>query len=175
MKRLNIFCLSFLMVCPLGAFAQTEDTQAESETVVKIHRKKKQEETRTIKGRVVSQAKHEPLVGVLVQSIAGEGYSTLTEEDGSFELKVPLYSSAVTVTIPGYNMVRVGLNKSGELRDIVLQSDAVRALYGTSDNITNNAKANSMEFSAARNVTSEIGNQLGANVRTISRSGAIAV
>ncbi len=175
MKRLNIFCLSFLMVCPLGALAQTEDTQAESETVVKIHRTKKQEETRTIKGRVVSQAKHEPLVGVLVQSIAGEGYSTLTEEDGSFELKVPLYSSAVTVTIPGYNMVRVGLNKSGELRDIVLQSDAVRALYGTSDNITNNAKASSMEYSAARNVTSEIGNQLGANVRTISRSGAIAV
>lgn len=163
------------MFSPLSSFAQTEDEQEEGGSVVQIRKTRKQEETRTIKGRVISQAGHTPLVGVLIQSVAGDGYSTLTEEDGTFSLQVPLYSSAVTVTIPGYNMIRVGLNKSGNLRDIVMQSDAARALYGADDNVMNNVKTSSMEFTAARNVTSEIGNQLGANVRTIARSGAIAV
>lgn len=178
MKRLNIFCLSLLMVCPLSTFAQTEEEneqQEGSESVIQIRKTKKQEATRTIKGRVVSEAGREPLVGVLIQSVAGEGYSALSEEDGTFSLQVPLYSSAITVTIPGYNMVRVGLNKSGELRDIVMQSDAARALYGADDNISNNVKTSSLEFTAARNVSSEIGSQLGANVHTVARSGAIGV
>ena len=178
MKRLNIFCLSLLMVCPLSTFAQTEEEneqQEGSESVIQIRKTKKQEATRTIKGRVVSEAGREPLVGVLIQSVAGEGYSALSEEDGTFSLQVPLYSSAITVTIPGYNMVRVGLNKSGELRDIVMQSDAARALYGADDNISNNVKTSSLEFTAARNVSSEIGSQLGANVHMVARSGAIGV
>ena len=157
------------------AQTEEEETQDETASVVQIRKTKKEEATRTIKGRVVSQAGHAPLVGVVVQSIAGDGYSILTEEDGTFTMQVPLYSSAITVTIPGYNMVRVGLNKSGELRDIVMQSDAARALYGADDNIQNSVKTGSMEFTAARNVTSEIGSQLGANVRTIARSGALAV
>lgn len=165
------------MISPLSMFAQAEgDTQdVDTATVTRIRKTKKQESTRTITGRVVAQAGHEPLAGVLVQSVAGDGYSTLTEEDGTFSFPVPLYSSAITVTIPGYNMVRVGLNKSGQLRDIVMQSEAVRPLYGQDDNILNNVKTGSMEFTAARNVTSEIGNQLGANVYTVARSGALAV
>lgn len=177
MKRLSIICLSLLVASPLISFAQTEDDAMPQDTasVRRVPKAKKTEPTRTIKGRVLSQAGHEPLAGVLIQSIAGDGYSTLSEEDGSFTMEVPLYSSAITVTIPGYNMVRVGLNKSGELRDILMQSDAARPLYGADDNILNNAKTGSLEFTSARNITSEIGNQLGANVRTIARSGALAV
>ncbi|MDE7166949.1 MAG: SusC/RagA family TonB-linked outer membrane protein [Bacteroidaceae bacterium] len=175
MKKFDIFCLSLLLISPLSLFAQAEETQEETESVVQIRKTKKKEPTRTIKGTVISQADNLPLAGVLVQSVAGDGYSTLTEEDGSFSMQVPLYSSAVTVTLPGYNMIRVGLNKSGDLRTIVLQSDAARALYGSDDNIQNNVKLGSVEFTSARNITSEVGNQLGANVRTIARSGAIAV
>lgn len=68
--------------------------------MVRIQRKaKKVEPTREITGRVVSQQDHAPLAGVLVQS-GGEGYSCLTEEDGSFKVNVPLYASALDVTIP---------------------------------------------------------------------------
>ena len=163
------------MVSPLSLFAQEDETSQEKPSVIQIRKTKKQEATRTIQGRVISDATGEPLVGVLVQSIAGRGYSTLTEEDGTFKMQVPLYSSAVTVTIPGYSMARVGLNKSGQLRDIVMQSEASRVVYGADDNVLNNVKAGSIEFTAARNVTSEIGNQLAANVHTVARSGALAV
>lgn len=178
MKKINIFCLSLLLASPLCVNAQTEDEEQvqEEQSAVKVIRKaKKEEPTRTISGKVVAQAGHQPLAGVLIQSIAGEGYSTLSNEDGTFSLEVPLYSSALSVTIPGYNTVRVGLNKSGQLRDIVLQSDAARALYTETDNINNNVATGSTEFTPARNIKYEIENQLAANVRSVERSGALAV
>ncbi len=177
MKKINILTLSLLMISSNTLYAQTEGEDQEDEPVIIRYHKatKKDEPTRTIKGKVLAQAGNEPLAGVLIQSVAGEGYSTLSDEDGTFSLQVPLYSSAVTVTIPGYNTVRVGLNKSGELRDIILQSDAIRGLYAADDNITNKVSTGSIEFTPARNIKSEIENQLGANVRTIERSGALAV
>ncbi len=166
------------MASPLCLYAQTEDTEIEDdddEPVTVVHKVQKQEPTRTIKGCVIADKDQMPLAGVLVQPVAGEGYSTLTEEDGTFEMQVPTYSSAVSVTIPGFNMIRVGLNRSGDLGTIYMQSDASRALYTSTDNISNVVSTEDMEFTAARNVTTEIGNQLGANVYSHVRSGAIAV
>jgi len=175
MKSVGYICLSlFLVAAPLAGFAQDDVEEEEIDTTaVQRVRKgiKKQEPTREISGRVVSQQDHAPLAGVLVQSIAGTGYSALTEEDGTFRLQVPLYSSAVEVTIPGYNKVRVGLNESGKLRDIVMQSDAARALYGDDDNILGHSRAKGFDFSSAANIATEIENQLGAEVRTTERSG----
>lgn len=175
MKTVGYICLSlFLVAAPLAGFAQDDVEEEEIDTTaVQRVRKgiKKQEPTREISGRVVSQQGHAPLAGVLVQSIAGTGYSALTEEDGTFRLQVPLYSSAVEVTIPGYNKVRVGLNESGKLRDIVMQSDAARALYGDDDNILGHSRAKGFDFSSAANIATEIENQLGAEVRTTERSG----
>ena len=67
------------MVSPLSLYAQEDETSQETPSVIHIRKTKKQEATRTIQGRVISDATGEPLVGVLVQSIAGSGYSTLTE------------------------------------------------------------------------------------------------
>ena len=175
MKTVGYICLSlFLVAAPLAGFAQDdlEEEEVDTTAILRVRKAiKKQEPTREIKGRVVSQQDHAPLAGVLVQSIAGQGYSALTEEDGSFRLKVPLYSSAVEVTIPGYNKVRVGLNESGQLRDIVMQSEAARALYQEDDNILGHVRARNFDFSSAANIATEIENQLGAEVRTVERSG----
>lgn len=177
MKKYSIFCLSMLMSFPLAVAAQDEvDDEMEEETVVtRIVHVRKVEPTREITGRVLGQADGQPLAGVLVQSVAGEGYSVLTEEDGTFKLNVPLYSTSLRVTLPGFNMVRVGLNDSGNLRDIVLQSDHARALYSEDDNILNMETANRLEYSAARNITDEVGNQLGATVHSLTRSGVLGI
>lgn len=175
MKRNKIICLSLLLTLPAVCFAQYDDDEYVEDTtvVVRFSRKavKKDEPTRTITGRVVSQEGHTPLAGVLVQSIAGTGYSALTEEDGTFSVKVPLYASALDVTIPGYNKVRVGLNESGQLRDIVLQNEMARALYHDDDNIMGHGRTSNFDYTNAINITTEIENQLLSQVRTIQRTG----
>ncbi len=178
MKKLNIFCLSMLLAAPVYVSAQDveeEDANDEVVLVTRVAKTKKVEPTRTIEGRVISQSDKKPLAGVLIQSVAGQGYSTLSEDDGTFTMQVPLYSSAVTVSIPGYNMIRVGLNESGKLRDIVMQDDAAKALYTQDDNILNKAYASDFGYSAARNVASEIQDQLGSYVHAITRNGVSGI
>ncbi len=173
MKSVGLYFLSLCLILPSVSFAQDDvDMEAGDDVMVKHERKsvKKQEPTREISGRVVGQVNHTPLAGVLVQSIAGNGYSALTDEDGTFSLKVPLYSSAVTVTLPGYNTVRVGLNSDGKLRDIVLQSDAARPLFTEDDNILNISRATNFDYSSATNVATEIQSQMGADVYSNQRS-----
>ena len=178
MKHLGLFFLTACMTLPLATYAQDEVDFEDVDTVlVKKARQvaKKDEPVREIKGRVVSQQDHAPLSGVLVKSVAGEGYSALTDEAGQFTMNVPLYSSVIEVTIPGYNTVRVGLNESGQLRDIVLQSDAARALYGADDNILNNSRTSDFTISDATNIETEIQSRLGADVLSNQRSGLTAL
>ena len=170
-----VLLLAFVTVLPAQTAAQDYDdldTDLEQTAPKAKVKARKQEPTRQIQGRVVSQQGHTPLAGVLLQSVVGEGYSALTDEDGNYTLQVPLYSSALNVTLPGYNKVRVGLNKSGHMRDIVLQSENARALYDdTDDNILQVARAKDFGFSSAVNIGTEIGNQLGAEVYTTQRGG----
>lgn len=178
MKSVGLYCLSLCLMFPVASFAQDEaDMDVEDSVVVQHVRKtaKKREPTREISGMVVSQQGQTPLAGVLVQAVAGEGYSALTDEDGCFSLKVPLYNSAITVTLPGYNTVRVGLNESGRLRKIVLHNEAARPLYQEDDNIMNVSRASDFDFSSASNIATEIQSQLGADVRSMQRSDLQAV
>ena len=160
------------MAGALGAYAQEEaatDTLSAAERPANAI--KKNVKTRPVSGRVCSVSAGTPLPGALVSVSGYEGYSTLTGEDGTYKLEVPEYATALKVTAPDHNAVRVGINKSGLLGDAILYSTMTRAKYGADDNIQNVAEADNFAYSPSLNITSEIGDQLGAYVRTISRGG----
>lgn len=171
MKRYRFYCLALLMAGTLGGYAQEEaaaDTVTAARPASPI---KKNVKTRPVSGRVFAVTSGTPLGGALVSVSGYDGYSTLTEEDGTYKLDVPEFATALTVTAPDYNSVRVGINQSGKLRDVTLYSSVMRSAYGADDNILNTVVADKFDYSPSLNITSEIGDQLGANVRTISRGG----
>ena len=160
-----------MVAATLGGYAQ-EEMAADSVAAARPDRPvKKDVKTRQVSGRVFAVSTATPLGGALVSVSGYDGYSTLTNEDGTFQLDVPEFATALKITSPDYNTVRVGLNKSGKLRDVVMFSSGMRSAYGEDDNILNIAEAKNFDFSPSLNITSEIGNQLGANVRTVSRGG----
>ena len=171
MKRYRFYCLALLMAGTLGGYAQEEaaaDTVTAARPASPI---KKNVKTRPVSGRVFAVTFGTPLGGALVSVSGYDGYSTLTEEDGTYKLDVPEFATALTVTAPDYNSVRVGINQSGKLRDVTLYSSVMRSAYSADDNILNTVVADKFDYSPSLNITSEIGDQLGANVRTISRGG----
>lgn len=171
MKRYRFYCLALLMAGSLGGYAQEEaaaDTVTASRPASPI---KKNVKTRPVSGRVFAVTSGTPLGGALVSVSGYDGYSALTEEDGTYKLDVPEYATALKITAPDYNTVRVGINQSGKLRDVTMYSSAMRSAYGADDNILNTVVADKFDYSPSLNITSEIGDQLGANVRTISRGG----
>lgn len=171
MKRYRFYCLALLMAGTLGGYAQEEaatDTVTAARPASPI---KKNVKTRPVSGRVFAVTSGTPLGGALVSVSGYDGYSALTEEDGTYKLDVPEYATALKITAPDYNTVRVGINQSGKLRDVTMYSNAMRSAYGADDNILNTVVADKFDYSPSLNITSEIGDQFGANVRTISRGG----
>ena len=117
MKKYILFGLTLLMAFPLSVVAQDDDIEEEDliETIArKLTPKQKQYPTRVISGRVVNAATGLPIAGTIVSADDVEGYSTLTEEDGTFKLKVPTFTTSVYVNMPDFNPVRLGLQATQE-------------------------------------------------------------
>ena len=129
------------------------------------------QDLRQVKGRVLDATTGQPLSGVLVGASERQGYSTITESDGTYTLKVPTIVTSLKFTLPGYNMVKSGLPHEDRLRDIMLYPATFSDNYSTETNVNAKAEATGFQFSNSVAIEDEIQKQLGAQVRTIPRSG----
>ena len=170
---------SFLLAAALPVAAQDE---AEDDGAVKPRKVevRKKVPTRKVHGKVVNAATREAMPGVMVRTMEVEGYSTLTDEDGTFELNVPLFASSLEITAPDFNLTKIGVTK-GEanaeitLHDVLLYPSTLRADYTRGTNQTNIVSAENFQYTSGVTIESEIQQQLGADVRTIMRSGTPGV
>ena len=99
MKRYILFGLTMLLAFPLSVVAQDDDTDEEEgiETAVRTFIPKlKKYETRMVKGLVLDAATQKPIAGAIVRAAEVDGYSVLTEDNGTYELKVPVFSTALS-------------------------------------------------------------------------------
>ncbi len=142
------------MAFPLSVAAQDdEDMDEETEaTVRKITPKKKQYETRTVKGRVLDASTNKPLSGAIVQAVEFDGYSVLTEDDGTYELKLPVFATSVYVTLPDFNSVRLGLGRDEQQADVRLYSSMFDADYSKEMNVRSDYTANDFKYTNAVNI-----------------------
>ena len=164
-----------LMAFPVGLSAQSYDDLEEEEEEAPAARKvaiqKKQYETRTVKGIVLDAATQQPVAGAIVRAADIDGYSALTEDDGTYELRLPVFSTAVYVTTPDYNPVRIGLVKDERQRQIELYPTTFTAEYQAQTTARNDYTASDFKYTNAVNIKDEIQNQLGAYVHTVNRNG----
>ena len=174
MKRYILFGLTMLLSFPIVAFAQDDEdeTMQEQAEVIKIAKKpQKQYTTRTVKGMVVDAANGNPISGALVKAQGIDGYSALSGEDGKYEVKVPLFSSSLIVSVPDYNSVVIGLDEGESQRTARLLSNAFKPDYSEQTNVLNLAEVNDFKYTNALNIKEEVQKQLGAYAYTTQTSG----
>ena len=173
MKRYILFGLSFLLAFPLTAVAQDDlDDEEEAEVVArKAAPKQKTYETRIVKGRVVDAVTQQPIAGAIVRAAEITGFSVLTEDDGTYEIKVPLFTSSLFITSPDYNPVKIGLQADERQKTASLYSANFDAEYQAQTNSLSNYAASDFQYTDALNIKDEIQKQLGAQVYTTARSG----
>jgi len=175
-----LHCALFLglMAFPVGLSAQAYDDESEEEeevTVRTIAPRLKQYETRVVRGLVVDAATQQPIAGAIVRAADIDGYSALTEDDGTYELKLPLFSTAIYVTTPDYNPVRIGLVKDERQRQIDLYPTTFTAEYKSQTSARNDYQATDFKYTNAVNIKDEIQNQLGAYAHVVNRNGTPGV
>ena len=174
MKKYRLYLLALLLTGSMGVMGQEEEEYAEADSVPMARaprQVKKEVPTRTVSGRVFSVNTATPLGGALVSVSGYEGYSVLTGEDGSYQFEVPEFATALKISAPDHNTVRIGLNQSGQLRDVLMYSTVTSKKYYDDDNIMNVREADGFDYSDQYNISGAIGDKLGSVVRTVSRGG----
>ena len=156
---------------PLGAAAQSEDEEAQVNQPKKETQVKKKYATRTVSGRVLDAATHQPVSGAIVAAQGIGGYSVLTKDDGTYKLEVPTFTSALYVTLPSHNPVMQGLAKGEAQRDILVNADAFSRDYSRDIDQTEGHEASDFDYTNAINIKEEVQKQLGAFAYTQERSG----
>ena len=149
MKKYIIFGLTLLMAFPLSVVAQDDDTEGEDliETIArKLTPKQKQYPTRLISGRVLNATTGQPIAGTIISADDVEGYSTLTEEDGTFKLKVPTFTTSVYVNMPDFNPVRLGLQATEQQQVVKLYPQTFSKEYEKTINVRNDYSTNELIF-----------------------------
>ena len=175
MKKYILFGLTLLMAFPVCVSAQ-DDTEDEEQPKVRVIKKKqKHYETRTISGRVINASTKSPIAGAIVSADGIDGYSVLTEDDGTYEMKVPLFITSVYVTTPDFNAVRFGLQKTQSQYEVSLYPATFDSEYSKKINVRGDREANDFKYTNSVNIKDEVQKQLGGQVYTITRNGTPGV
>ncbi len=162
-------------ICALALGLCVAPTLAQDADVAKPAKRVKADKypTMTIKGVVLDQASKAPLAGIQLQALGHQRYTAMTDEKGEFTIKVPTFITSLYVYAPEFlsQQVAVNSNEEGQNIRILMLSDKFEKMYDQTTTIT---AENGFESNAtAASIDGEIANKLGADIRSIMRSGAL--
>ena len=120
-----------------------------------------------LRGRVLDATTGQPLPGAIVSSHQIAGFSALTGDDGRYEISVPDYCSVLSISAPDFNTTLVGIGRHAEMSDVALYPAALTHFDNAAD-----PTATVSPYTTSLTIEDDIQRQLGAQVHTVSRSGA---
>lgn len=132
-----------------------------------------QENNKTVTGQVVDAATKKPLVGVIVAAYDNDKYSAMTDEEGRYTLTVPDYVSSVQMRIDGYNFLQCAI--ADGVADGQLYNEAFTEVYKRQTNAIQSSEANRFANTSEISIDPFIAQQLGGDVRSVSRSGNVGL
>ena len=174
MRQLLQLTVALMFLMPSAALASgtmSEGTVADNS--VKVEKKGPAADVRTVTGTVYDAATNQPMAGVRVQATGHKRITTMTNAEGKYKLNIPSHVTLLTFSTTDYLLVQKPVGK----RDIInvrLHSDDFQENY--SDDIVVTAERGFDEdITTAITIESDIQNQLGADVRTVNRSGTMGM
>ena len=177
MSRRLFFCMLAFGFSFTPVLAQDDDTEEEEvETAIKQPTRKAVHvnyPTMSIKGVVTDMATGKPLAGIQLQALGNRRYTAMTEENGTFVIKVPTFTTSLYVHAPEFmsQQVAVVAGDSAQLLSIKMIKDKFQPMYGSGTNYT--AKGESQITNFGVSVENELTSKLGADMHTVMRSGAL--
>ena len=132
-----------------------------------------QENLKTVTGQVVDAATQKPLVGVIVAAYDNEKYSAMTDEEGRYTLKVPDYVNSVQMRIDGYNFLQSAI--ADGVANGNLYNNTFTEVYKRQTNAIQTSEARGFANTSEVSIDPFIAQQLGGDVRSVSRSGNVGL
>ena len=167
-KYMQVCLAVFMTLFVLSMGTTTVYAQAEENVAIT-----QQDGLEEIVGTVVDAVTKEPIVGVRVEALDNNRYTAMTNADGRFSIKIPKQVVSLYVSTPGYESVIIKARQSGAIT-ISLYDEAFSSYVKNGFDV-NSVSEVTMDMSHSTTLESELQNQLGAQVRTITRSGTVGI
>ena len=148
----------------------TSTVSAQTETVAE---QKATEQLEEITGTVFDAATQEVIPGVRVEALNNNHYTAMTKPDGTFTIKVPAHVASLYISTPGYESVIIKARQKGDIK-VNLYDEKFSSFVENGFDVTAKSEA-VIDMSKATTLETEVQNQLGADVRTIMRSGTVGL
>lgn len=126
-------------------------------------------EMKEVSGYVYDAATKTPIDGARVQAYGHNRYSCMTDENGKYTLKVPVFVNSLYISVPEYNDVQVAFD-GDQAPSTPLYSNKFNNGFSAQTSITSGAKA-VLENTSAVTVDEEIDAKLSGDIHTINRTG----
>ena len=124
----------------------------------------------TVTGKVIDAATGQPLAGVIVAAYGEPRYTSMTDEEGHYELKMPDYVRSVSMRVDGYNFTQAAI--ANEKADGYLyDSNTFAQNYAPITGATLSAEARQFENTSELSIDPLVAQRLGADMRTVSHGG----
>lgn len=173
--RLSL-CILAMSFCTFG-YAQNdefEDDFVPEEEMFKAPKRTQRADSNelvSVSGVVVDGVTKLPIVGVRVQTLENQRYTAMTNEKGEFTVKIPVFETSLFVQAPRYMSQQVAINSNDPNQKIKVSmlSDKFKPMY---ENDTKYTAASELTVrGGSLTIDEEIQTVLGADMRSISRSG----
>ena len=158
-----------LMVAAAQVKAQATDDEPEK-TKTTVAKQQPTYPMMVVKGLVLDAATNKPLGGVQVQALGNNRFAAMTKEDGTFSIKVPTFTTSLFLYTSQYANLQVAITPDHQVKAKML-SDKFKEMFTTGTSLGNEANLKAT-VTTQTSVEDLIAEQLGADVRTIKRSGA---
>lgn len=124
---------------------------------------------RTVTGTVYDAATNTPLPGVRVQGTGHVSVTAMTDGEGKYTISVPSYVTLLSFSTPEYLLVQRPV-QNDDIINVRLYSDKFRGDYNEDIKITAGDDFTT-GITSSISIDSDIQNNLGASVRSVTRSG----
>jgi hypothetical protein len=131
-----------------------------------------QEINRVITGRVFDSATKQPAAGVHIEAYNDARYAAMTDENGTYTIKVPDFVTSISAFADGYVMVQQSVaNGKSQADDIYMYSDAFKENYSRSTTAQSKASALVDYFNNDMSIDNQIESKLNGDILAINRNG----
>ena len=132
-----------------------------------------QDNTKVVTGQVVDAATGAPLAGAQVAAYGDARFTAMTDKDGRYEIKVPLYTRSVVVRLEGYNLQQKAIANAhdGEVANARLYHENFSSTYDAKTQAIQQASADNFSNTAEVSIDPLVQQKLGGDMRSITRSG----
>lgn len=125
----------------------------------------------TIRGTITDAHSKEPLGGVYVQAFGSNKFSTMTDENGAYEINVPDYCASLRILCDGYQSQQLPLQGRSSDVNTSLWPATFTGNIGLEETSLQSLAVQTSDITADVSIDTQIASSLGGQIRAINRGG----